>query len=78
MKSALLSGETVLVPARGPLDDFKAFVQKDLPNTPLQMTPWKRWRTQGRSESGQPLWVEAWKKKDLSLLETDYFIVRKR
>jgi hypothetical protein len=78
LKQALLSGETVIVPARGPLEDFRTFVHKQLPDVELQMTPWKRWRTQGRSESGESLWLDAWKKRDISVLETDFFIVKRR
>jgi 4-amino-4-deoxy-L-arabinose transferase-like glycosyltransferase len=78
LKSALLAGETVIVPARGPLTDFRAFVEKEIPGIPLNMVPWKRWRTQGKAENGDSLWTEAWDKRDLSILETDYFIVRRR
>lgn len=78
LKQALLAGEAIVVPARGPLDDFKTFVQKELPGQNLEMTPWKRWRTQGRSDSGESLWQSAWDKRDLKVLEVDYFIVRKR
>jgi 4-amino-4-deoxy-L-arabinose transferase-like glycosyltransferase len=78
LKKALVSGEVVLVPARGPQQDFKDFVKKELPDVQLDMLPWKRWRTQGRAENGDSLWKTAWDKKDISVLEVDYLIVRKK
>jgi 4-amino-4-deoxy-L-arabinose transferase-like glycosyltransferase len=79
LKNALLEGEVVLVPARGPQQDFKDFVKKELPaDVILEMIPWKRWKTQGRSESGESLWKIAWDKRDISILETDYLIVRRK
>jgi 4-amino-4-deoxy-L-arabinose transferase-like glycosyltransferase len=77
LKSALLEGEVVLVPAKGPQQDFKDFVKKELPEIPLEMLPWKRWRTQGRAENGESLWKSAWDKRDISVLEIDYLIVRR-
>jgi 4-amino-4-deoxy-L-arabinose transferase-like glycosyltransferase len=76
LKRALESGEVVLVPAKGPQEDFKQFVKKEEPSLSLEILPWKRWRTQGKSPSGDPLWKEAWQKRDISVLETDYLIVR--
>jgi 4-amino-4-deoxy-L-arabinose transferase-like glycosyltransferase len=78
LKKALLDGEVVLVPARGPQQDFKDFVKKEIPEANLEMLPWKRWRTQGRAENGDSLWKTAWDKKDISVLEVDYLIVRRK
>lgn len=77
LKETLLSGEPVIVPARGPLTDFRAFAEQELPGVRLKWTPWKRWRTQGRAENGDSLWSTAWKSRNLSVLEFDYFIVQR-
>jgi len=77
LKAALRSGETVLVPARQ-VPDFQDFVKKELPEMSLTTLPWKRWLTQGKSPSGDPLWKDAWDHHDISLLETDYLIVKKK
>jgi 4-amino-4-deoxy-L-arabinose transferase-like glycosyltransferase len=78
LKQALTSGEVILVPARQPQRDFRDFIKKELPDLPLEIIPWKRWLTQGKSESGQSLWKEAWDRRDIGILETDYLIVRRK
>lgn len=76
LKKAMSSGETILVSAKEDgIQDFRAFAAKNFPHLPLKILPWKRWRTQGKSDSGEPLWKAAWEKRDLSLLEVDYLIV---
>lgn len=76
LKEALERGDTILVSAKeNGVQDFREFVAKNEPTLKLRYIPWKRWRTRGQSESGKPLWQEAWEKRDLSLLEVDYFIV---
>ncbi|MDR3606431.1 MAG: hypothetical protein P4M08_03510 [Oligoflexia bacterium] len=79
LRAAVLQGETILVTSKeDSVTDFKNFMTKEFPGRPLHYIPWKRWRTQGRSPSGEPLWRAAWNQRDLSLLETDYFIVETR
>jgi hypothetical protein len=76
LKEALERGDTILVSAKEDgVKDFREFVQKNDPGLQLRYIPWKRWRTRGQSESGKPLWQEAWERRDLSLLEVDYYIV---
>jgi 4-amino-4-deoxy-L-arabinose transferase-like glycosyltransferase len=76
LKEALDRGETILVTAKeNGIQDFKDDIKKNAPTIQLRWIPWKRWRTRGQSESGKPLWQEAWERRDLSLLEVDYFIV---
>lgn len=76
LKAAMLAGETILVSAKEDgIRDFHDYAAKNFPNLPLKVTTWKRWRTQGKSDSGEPLWRAAWTKRDLSLLEVDYLIV---
>jgi len=77
LKAALHSGETVLVPARQ-VPDFQDFVKKELPEVPLEILPWKRWLTQGKTPGGDPLWKDAWNHHDLSTLEQTYLIVKKK
>lgn len=77
LREAIVNGETILVSAKeNGVQDFRDFVQKNFPETKLNYIPWKRWRTRGQSDSGKPLWQEAWEKRDLSLLEVDYFVVQ--
>jgi 4-amino-4-deoxy-L-arabinose transferase-like glycosyltransferase len=76
LKQAVFQGDTILVTSKeNSVEDFKAFMAKEFPGKSLRMIPWKRWRTQGRAENGEPLWKAAWAQHDLSLLETDYLIV---
>jgi 4-amino-4-deoxy-L-arabinose transferase-like glycosyltransferase len=76
LRAAVRNGETILVTSKeNSIDEFKAFMSKEFPGRPLHVIAWKRWRTQGRSENGDPLWRSAWDKRDLSALETDYWIV---
>jgi len=76
LKAALERGDTILVSAKeNGVQDFREFIQKNEPSLQLRYIPWKRWRTRGQSESGKPLWQEVWERRDLSLLEVDYFIV---
>ncbi len=76
LKEALSRGDTILVSAKeNGVQDFREFIEKNAPTLKLRYLPWKRWRTRGQSDSGKPLWQEAWEKRDLSLLEVDYFIV---
>ena len=74
--SALTRGETILVSAKeNGVEDFREFIRLHPPQVPLRFLEWKRWRTRGQSDSGKPLWQEAWEKRDLSLLEVSYYIV---
>jgi 4-amino-4-deoxy-L-arabinose transferase-like glycosyltransferase len=79
LREAIHNGETILVTSKeNSVQDFKDFMAKEYPGKPLHFIPWKRWRTQGRAENGDSLWKAAWDRRDLSLLETDYFIVETR
>ena len=78
LKEALLAKETILVPAGDFLMELRAFAQKETPGVALDVEAWKRWRTHGATESGKPLWREAWDKRDISLLERDFYIVHPR
>lgn len=76
-KAAILRGETILVLNKEDgVQKFKEFAAKETPQVPLKILPWKRWRTQGKSDSGEPLWQEAWKERTFAPLEVDYAIVK--
>ena len=76
LEQAIESGQTVLVASKeNGVTDFQSFIRERYPHRSFRWIPWKRWRTRGQGDHGQTLWRESWEKRDLSVLETDYFIV---
>jgi hypothetical protein len=76
LKEALLRKDTILIQNRmGQYEEFQAFVRKQMPGYVYETIPWTRWRTHGESESGKPLWLEAWNKRSFAPLEAKYFII---
>ncbi len=79
LRQAMMSGKTVLVPAGEGTDHFRAFIKREFPpekGNVFVIRPWKRWKTHG-AENNVPLWRVAWDRRDLSILERDYLIVRR-
>lgn len=76
LKSAVNSGDLILVPG----EEWLAQMHKDLdpifPGAIWEIEPWKRWKTKGKSAQGEPAWKEAWNTGNLSKLERDFYMVR--
>jgi 4-amino-4-deoxy-L-arabinose transferase-like glycosyltransferase len=76
---AIKRGDTLVVADKHDgIDAFEELRRTDLAGVPLKMIAWKRWRTRGLAPSGESLWQEAWNRRDISLLETDYYLVETR
>jgi hypothetical protein len=58
--------------------ELRNFAEKKFPNWEWQIDHWRRWRTKGKNAEGVPVWREAWDKKDLSILEKKFYMVRIR
>lgn len=77
LKAALLRGDLIIVqPKEDFYEQFVAFCKKEVPQMEFEKTLWKRWRTRGQSPDGESLWGKAWEKRDLSILEMDYYLIR--
>ncbi len=77
LKDAFLNGAIVLVGPHGYEQHFREFAKKEFPQIPLKVTPWRRWLTRGKAPNGQPVWQEAWARRDLSLLQHPYWIMER-
>jgi len=76
-RAALLRGDYFLLKTREfGLESFKKLSQIALPGIEVEVRPWKRWLTQGRAPDGTPAWKAALTHRDLSLLESDNYILR--
>ncbi|OFZ18916.1 MAG: hypothetical protein A2X94_13250 [Bdellovibrionales bacterium GWB1_55_8] len=78
LKEAFLRGDLILVAAGEGRETFDRFMSETLPAERFDQYFWKRWRTHGESDSGKPLWKDAWDKRDLTLFERDYFVLKRR
>jgi hypothetical protein len=76
--SALKSGAVLLLPGDEYLKMTQELMARELPGQDLQIWSWRRWRTQGKNQAGQSLLSEAWRLRDLTVLEKSYSIVRLR
>ena len=75
LKQAILDHDTLLLPNGEANDRFQEFIKKEFPNTKFSYRPWKRWRTHGQTDTGVPLWKDAWDRRSLAPLERDFYIV---
>ncbi|HAR43337.1 MAG TPA: hypothetical protein DCS07_12030 [Bdellovibrionales bacterium] len=76
LRQAIENGDTILLSAGEGHEDFKKFVQKTYPLRQFTYIPWKRWQTHGGADTGRPLWKDAWDRRDFTLLERNFYIVR--
>lgn len=76
LSSAVEHGDLILIPGDKYLEDFRAFLAKNYPKAKADIQPWRRWRTKGKNADGVPLWKESWEKKDFSVLERYYYMVK--
>lgn len=73
---ATAPGNTLLVPHTKALAMIMSeWKKQNADKQPPQIRSWKRWLTKGKSPTGEPMWKLAWQKRDLSLLEREFFIV---
>lgn len=76
LQDAIKKGDLILIPGDKFLDEFKNYIAKQMPVAKLDVQPWRRWKTKGKNAEGIPLWKESWEKKDFSVLERPYYMVR--
>jgi 4-amino-4-deoxy-L-arabinose transferase-like glycosyltransferase len=72
---ALASGRRALVPGEDALRKVRQVAQARYPFRKLVERRWRRWKMQGQDDSGTALWRVAWRNRDPSVLERDYFVV---
>ncbi|MEK6705131.1 MAG: glycosyltransferase family 39 protein [Bdellovibrionota bacterium] len=71
LRQVISRGGTVLVPSKEAL----SVIQAAFPGRSFNLQIWKKWRTQGKSDDGHPLWLEAWRMRNLAVLERDFYIL---
>ena len=76
LSEAIEQGDTILVPSGEGYEEFTKFVQKAYPDWKFTYTRWKRWKTHGNQDTGQPLWKEGWERRDLTIFERDFMIIK--
>lgn len=74
--AAVRNNEIILVPGDQWLNQMKEDLAQDLPNATWEIDLWKRWKTKGKNAQGQTAWKESWEKRDLTVLEKDFYMVR--
>jgi 4-amino-4-deoxy-L-arabinose transferase-like glycosyltransferase len=74
--AAIRNNEIILVPGDQWLNKMKEDIAQDMPNATWEIDLWKRWKTKGKNAQGQTAWKESWEKRDLSVLEKDFYMVR--
>ncbi len=72
LRKALERGDVILIPAEQK-DAFTKFLASE-GKSQEGLRPWKRWRTHGKNEQGQPLAFAAWQQKRFSVLEKEAWI----
>lgn len=76
LKRAALAGDYILVPGEARRQEFEAALAAALPGATYTFTPWARWHTKAKNEQGEPVWKEAWRTRQLKLLERTHLIVK--
>lgn len=69
-------GHTLLVPGDKRLSQLQTLLREQGDNTALDIRPWKRWLTHGRTEPGGPSRFEAyWQSGDVGVIQKSFYIV---
>ncbi|MBY0472228.1 hypothetical protein K2X30_13765 [bacterium] len=72
LEAAIKRRDWILVNSQDQLTHVKALIPS---KASYRVHTWKRWRLQGKDAQGRSLYQEAWDKRDLSVLERDYFVI---
>lgn len=76
LKAAVDRGDYILVPGADRLAEFHKVRERLFPNYRVDIEPWRRWHTKAKNEAGESVWKDAWRAKDISLLERQHAIIR--
>ena len=73
---AVERGDIIIAPGEDHYAKLMEEGKTRFPSRKLDVTPWRRWRTKGKNSEGIPVWKDAWQKRELSILEKTYYLVR--
>ena len=76
LKDAIEKEKVILVPGEPYRTRLIRFVEKNFPNYKMEERIWKRWQTKVKDRKGLSIWKLSWNKRDFSVLEKEYTIMR--